>query len=134
MFYSYYDNPLRNYLERALDYFRIDRAHINNSTQSTTPFIFFTEIVCQMINDVSTENGGSFENIFVHNQLTEFFCYTSYMIKRGIDLSMLYFDNQLGWPTCGKEGRWAPVRGQSWLKLLTPLPKKYQSLEYKGVP
>jgi hypothetical protein len=44
-----------------------------------------------MINDVSTENGGSLKNIFVHNQLTEFFCYTSYMIKRGIDLSMLVF-------------------------------------------
>jgi hypothetical protein len=111
MFYSYYSNPLLNYLEMTLEYFGLDRAYINNFTQSTTPFIFFTDIVCQMINDVSRENGVSFENIFVNNQLTEFFCYTSYMIKHGIDLSMLYFDNQLGWPTVWERGPLGPGEG-----------------------
>jgi hypothetical protein len=93
-FLRYNHHPLLNYLKRTFDYFGIDHGYIESFTQCTPPFIFFTGIVRQMISDVSTERRDVFENILIHNQITEFFSYTSYMLSRGIDLFTLYFPDQ----------------------------------------
>jgi hypothetical protein len=62
-----------------------------------------------MIGDVSTESRDSFENILIHNQITEFLSYTSYMMKRGIDPLTLYFPDQRLRPGVWEEGRAGPT-------------------------
>jgi hypothetical protein len=93
--YSYDQHPLREYFERTLNFIGVDPdPHLRNFTASVPPFIFYTQIVRELIADISTRHGRRFEEIFIERQVTEFFLYTGYLLQRG-RLSALYHAHQV---------------------------------------
>jgi Family of unknown function (DUF6492) len=98
-FHSYFDHPLRRHLERALDYYGLERAqHVAHFTATATPFVIYTEIARKMIVDLSNREGRRFELAFTKCKLTEFFAYTCFVINDRRDLAALYDFHQPATP------------------------------------
>jgi hypothetical protein len=97
--YSYRDHPLRNDLERVLNYLGVEPGpHVEMFTATVAPFVIYTGIVLDLIREMEARVKEPFPSVFVSNQLTEFFLYTGYIVKCGIDLKSIYDFHQLFCP------------------------------------
>jgi Family of unknown function (DUF6492) len=84
---SYRNHPMR----RDLSYLGIESdPHVEMFTTTVAPFIMYTGIVLELIRDVEARVKAPFPNIFLTNDLREFFLYTAYIIKSGVDLKTIY--------------------------------------------
>ena len=95
--YSYEAHPLRSKLERILTYLDLDPAPwISKFTATITPFVFNREIVLETIAEVELKSNNSFAEEFVKSNLTEFFLYSSYILRSGRKFEDVYdFDQYL---------------------------------------
>jgi Family of unknown function (DUF6492) len=98
--YGFREHPLRQDLERVLDYLAINNpdSYIDRFTPAVPPFVMYTDIVRRLVQDVSERENSTFEAAFIKNRLTEFFLYTGYIIKCGSDLAELYDFHQVFCP------------------------------------
>jgi hypothetical protein len=89
--YSYRDHPLRGSLERVLTYLGLDPAeHVDRFAATVTPFTLDTAVVREMVADVEARSGRSFAREFVSQELTEFFLYAGWLVRRDGTLDGLY--------------------------------------------
>lgn len=77
---NYQRHPLRRYLKKAIAYFDID-ADMTHFGPTVTPFVAPTAYVRQLVSHVERKEGGSFEQFFSGNQMTEFFLFMAYLIS-----------------------------------------------------
>ncbi|GIG19685.1 hypothetical protein Cch01nite_04090 [Cellulomonas chitinilytica] len=89
--YSYREHPLRGSLERVLTYLGLDpAAHVDRFAATVTPFTLDTAVVREMVADVEARSGRSFAREFVSQELTEFFLYAGWLLRRDGTLDRLY--------------------------------------------
>src|SRR4051794_8297438 len=85
--YSYEEHPLRPELERTLRYLGLEPDdHVGRFTATVTPFVLDTELVRQLVADLEAREDRPFPDVFVEQQLTEFFLYAGWIVARGTPL------------------------------------------------
>jgi hypothetical protein len=89
--YSYREHPLRGALERVLTYLGLDPAeHVDRFAATVTPFTLDTAAVRAVVADVEARSGRPFAREFVAQELTEFFLYAGWLVRRDGTLDGLY--------------------------------------------
>ncbi|MBO9553259.1 DUF6492 family protein [Cellulomonas sp.] len=89
--YSYREHPLRGSLERVLTYLGLDPSeHVDRFAATVTPFTLDTTVVREMVADIEARSGRSFAREFVSQELTEFFLYAGWLVRRDGTLDGLY--------------------------------------------
>jgi len=89
--YSYREHPLRPALARVLTYLGLDpAAHVDHFAATVTPFTLDTGVVRAMLADVEARSGRSFAREFVSQELTEFFLYAGWLVRRDGTIDGLY--------------------------------------------
>ncbi|MGY4643603.1 DUF6492 family protein [Cellulomonas sp. URHB0016] len=89
--YGYREHPLRGSLERVLAYLGLDPAdHVDRFAATVTPFTLDAAVVRAMIADVEQRAGRPFAREFVSQELTEFFLYAGWLVRRDGTLDGLY--------------------------------------------
>jgi len=82
--YSYRGHPMRDFLERSLEYFGIDpQAHIDWFTRTTTPFTMVTSEASELVRHVEQKEGEPFASAFLRLKLSEFFLYSGFLASKG---------------------------------------------------
>lgn len=81
--YSYATHPLRPALLHVLGYLGVPAGdHVEHFLATTTPFTFETRLVTTLIREVESASGRDFAAEFIANDLTEFFLYSGWLIRR----------------------------------------------------
>jgi Family of unknown function (DUF6492) len=89
--YSYEEHPLRPELERTLRYLGLDPDdHVRRFTATVTPFVLDTRVVRELIADLEAREGRPFPDLFVEQQLTEFFLYAGWIVAHGTPLDEFF--------------------------------------------
>lgn len=90
--YGFAQHPLRKKLELALSYFNINHdGHLDYFTPTVTPFAMYTNITKDLVSQITTKSGNSFNDEFIARGLTEFFLYGAWLIKCNINVDEIYF-------------------------------------------
>lgn len=93
--YGYEAHPLRDALERTLQYLDVDPApQVGLFMPTSTPFTIYRQIALDLIDYVERREGKPFQEAFLAERLTEFFLYSGYILKRGWRFEDLYNFNQ----------------------------------------
>ncbi len=96
--YSYEEHPLRHELERTLRYLDLEPDdHLRHFTATVTPFVLDTPVVRDLVADLEAREGRPFPEVFVEQQLTEFFLYAGWIVARGTPLEEFFHLHQ---PRC----------------------------------
>ena len=89
--YSFEEHPLRPELERTLRYLGLDPDdHVGRFTATVTPFVLDTAVVRELIAGLEAREGRRFPDLFVEQQLTEFFLYAGWIVARGTPLDEFF--------------------------------------------
>lgn len=81
--YGYRTHPLRPSLEHVLRYLGLDPAeHLDRFAATVTPFVLDTALVREVVADVERTSGRPFEREFLAQDLTEFFLYAGWLLRR----------------------------------------------------
>lgn len=98
--HSYAEHPLRPQLERTLRYLGLDpAAHVPDFPPTATPFVMDTATVRHLVADVAARSGRPFPEEFEAAGLIEFFLYSGWMAREGVDAGALYDGVPLESPT-----------------------------------
>lgn len=100
---GYVDHPLRPSLESVLTYFNLDSKYIENFTETVTPYVFYKDVVCNLISYIENVEKKSLEKIFSERDFTEFFLYYAYIIAVEKSPDKLYECHQLFCPMVWKK-------------------------------
>jgi hypothetical protein len=93
--YSYEEHPLRPELERTLRYVGLDpEDHVGRFTATVTPFVLDTAVVRELVADVEAREGRPFPDVFVEQQLTEFFLYAGWITARSTPIDEFFHLHQ----------------------------------------
>lgn len=116
--HSYVDQPMREFLERTLEYLGLDpQDHIEWFTRTTTPFTLLTNEVHELVRYVEQKEAKPFAPAFLDRKLSEFFLYAGFLVAKGTllktyDLTQVH-DPQI-WPkTADVEGCTDAIRRAS---------------------
>jgi succinoglycan biosynthesis protein ExoM len=89
--YSFETHPLRPELERTLTYLGLEPDdHVGRFTATVTPFVLDTTVVRELIAGLEAREGRPFPDVFVEQQLTEFFLYAGWIVARGTPLDEFF--------------------------------------------
>ncbi|ACQ79260.1 hypothetical protein Bcav_0999 [Beutenbergia cavernae DSM 12333] len=81
--YSFADHPLRPSLEHVLRYLELDPGrYVDHFTATTTPYVLETGLVRELMADLAERSGRTFAAEFLANDLTEYFLYAGWLIRR----------------------------------------------------
>ncbi|MFC8193300.1 DUF6492 family protein [Cellulomonas sp. NPDC057328] len=81
--YGYRTHPLRPAFGHVLTHLGIDpEAHVDRFASTVTPFVLDTEVVRALLQDVEQRAGRPFAHAFVADDLTEFFLYAGWVVRR----------------------------------------------------
>ncbi len=81
--YGYRTHPLRPAFTHVLAHLGIDpEAHLDRFASTVTPFVLDTEVVRALVRDVEESAGLPFAHAFVADDLTEFFLYAGWVVRR----------------------------------------------------
>ena len=100
---GYVDHPLRHSLENVLTYFNLETTHVENFTQTVTPYLFYKKYVCNLINYVEKLEKTPFEKCFSEKDFTEFFLYYAYIVAVEKPPSEIYKSHQAVCPMVWKK-------------------------------
>jgi hypothetical protein len=80
----YTNHPMREFLERTLDYLGLDsQKHISWFTRTHPPFTILTEEACELMRYVEQKDGRPFATAFLDRRLSEFFLYSGFLMSKG---------------------------------------------------
>jgi hypothetical protein len=97
--HSFIKDPMRDFLERTLSYFGLNRElYLNWFTRTTTPFTILTSEARSLVQYLEDREGKPFALAFLEKQPTEFFLYSGFLEAKGI-LKSSYDLNQ---PHCAQ--------------------------------
>lgn len=114
--YGYDGHPLRPALVHVLRTLGLDPAeHVGRFTATVTPFVLDTAAVRDLVEDVESTYGAPFGKVFVQNDLTEFFLYAGWLLRRDGTLEtvidLVDEPNAMIWPRAADlEGVRAAIR------------------------
>ncbi|MHB8285747.1 MAG: DUF6492 family protein [Caulobacteraceae bacterium] len=93
---NYRNHALKYALDRAYRYFKVDiEPYIEKSLDTVTPFIFYTDLVIEMMQDLSRKDGRPFSTMFLANGFAEFTLYSAWLTVNGYKLEELYSFHQI---------------------------------------
>jgi uncharacterized protein DUF6492 len=100
---DYTAHPMLGYLESALTYCGLDAQHnIDAFVPTTTPFAVPTSTVRELLHAVERRERSPFSEVFLANELSEFFLFGAYLLSSGRALSDFYelsgVKSQTIWP------------------------------------
>jgi Family of unknown function (DUF6492) len=90
---DYETHPMKAYLKNTLDYFGLDPdAHIHAFSPTTTPFVFSTALVRELVRHVEARERRTFPDAFLYDgyKRSEFFLFAAYILSLGRALSDVY--------------------------------------------
>jgi len=97
---GYRNHPLREDLVGVLSYLGVySDTYLETFTTTTPPFVMYTNIVRELIQNISESEKSSFESVFIQRRFSEFLLYTGYIIQSGVDLTDIYDFHQVSCPT-----------------------------------
>lgn len=89
-FHSYADHPLLPRLHHTLDYLDIERGAAEHFPPTSTPFMMKTPDARAVIDSLEEKSSTSFAQEFVRADLSEFFLYSAFLLKRDGGWDALY--------------------------------------------
>jgi Family of unknown function (DUF6492) len=80
----YTNHPMREFLERTLEYLGLDpQTHISWFTRTHPPFTILTDEARELIRHVEQKEAGPFASAFLDRKLSEFFLYSGFLVSKG---------------------------------------------------
>jgi len=104
-FHSYASHPLKPAFERVMRFAGLDpESRISRFTSTATPFILYSPLVRDLLDDVEARSGRDFATEFIRARLTEYFFYSAWLTAHGYDLDELYDSSGIPCPAVWPKG------------------------------
>ncbi len=137
--HSYADHPMREFLERTLEYLHIEaQAHIGWFPRTDTPFTAVTSETSDLVSHIEKAEKRMFAEAFLDKRLSEFFLYSGFLISRG-SLWKVYERSDMQeaqiWPESAQESGCAKAiqaAGQTLCPFLTVHRRAIEAMGSKG--
>jgi len=80
----YINHPMREFLERTVEYFGLDpEEHVKWFTRTHPPFTILTDEACELVRHIEQKEARPFASVFLDRKLSEFFLYSGFLVSKG---------------------------------------------------
>jgi hypothetical protein len=80
----YINHPMRDFLERTVEYFGLDpQEHVKWFTRTHPPFTILTDEACELVRHIEQKEARPFASAFLDRKLSEFFLYSGFLVSKG---------------------------------------------------